>query len=322
VKIGFGSNTKLTSRNSTSNRIFFVIFVTIKTIKGNSVEMKKNTVLVLILFVSVVLSAQNDIETNYLLTTRSSSVGLSMPSFLDPYLSPMVYSGVGLSYNSDSRRYFSTDNTKYSWQSRLSLSGAMMLNPALSSSMTYLGANYGIGANYHFRLNKRFRILAGGLWDVDFGFRNVARNVNNPVNLDMATNLNLTGLLMFDCPTAKKKNTLHFKAFLQTPVFGYMFVPPGGASYYDMFELGSMDHTFHFSSLNNKRGLVQTYSVDVPFNKVVWRFGLHFQNLKYKANNLVFIHDEVSLMIGTTFDAISFGGKKRPAPRNFISTND
>ena len=280
----------------------------------------KNTLILLILFVSVFSTAQNNVEPEYLLTTKSRNIRFSLTDIIDPYLSPMTYSGVGLTYSGDSRRFFSTSNTCYSWQSRLNLSGAMLLNPASTSSMTYVGINYGWGVNRHFRLNNRLKIMAGGLWDADLGFRNVARNINNPVNVDVATNLNLTGLLQFDCPLLRR--VLHLKAYLETPVLGCMFVPPGGASYYDMFELGSLDNTFHFSSLHNKRGLIQTYSVDVPFNKIVWQFGVHFRNLKYKANDLVFVHDEIAFSVGTTFDAISFGGRKRKAPQNFISTND
>lgn len=282
--------------------------------------MKKKAVILLSLIVSVILSAQNDSVPKYLLTTKSSSVGLTLPGFIDPYLSPLAYSGFGLRYNSDSRRYLSPENTTYSMQSKLSLSAGMMLNPAFSSEMIYLGANYGWGVNYHFRINKQLKILAGGLWDVDFGFKNVSRNVNNPINLDMATNLNLSGLIIFDYPT--RKNVLRLKLAVQTPVLGYMFVPLGGASYYDMFELGAMKNSFHFSSIHNKIGLDQIYSVDVPFNHSIWNFGLHFLNLKYKANQLVFVHDEISLMVGTTFDVITFGGKKKIAPGNFISTND
>jgi hypothetical protein len=284
------------------------------------IQMKKTLIVLIALFVAVFVSAQNDTVQKYLLTTNVSTFGLSLTSMIDPYLSPLVYSGVGVCYNKETRRYLSTENTRYSMQDKLTLSTGLMLNPALSSEMLYLGANYGWGANYHFRLSEGLKILAGGLWDVDFGFKGVPRNVNNPVNLDMATNLNLTGLLVYDYPT--RKNTLRFKVAMQTPFLGCMFVPPGGASYYDMFQLGGVSHTVHFSSLHNKIGLEQTYSVDVPFNRAIWHFGLHFQNLKYKANDLVFVHNETSLIVGTTFDAISFGGKKRTAPRNFISTND
>jgi len=282
--------------------------------------MKKIVVLLLTIFVCLCVQAQNNDNQRYLLTTKSSTFGVGLSDIIDPYLSPLVYSGVGLNYNLDTRRFLSDKNTNYSMQSTLALSGDFLLNPALSSEMIYLGINYGWGLNYHFRLNKNLKILAGGLWDIDFGFKNVSRNINNPVNLDMSTNLNLTGLLMYDW--VLRKRTLHFQAKLQSPLIGCMFVPFGGASYYDMFEVGNLDQSFHFSSIHNKQGLNQTYTVDVPFSRSTWRFGLNIQSLKYKANDLVFKQDGMSLIVGTTFDDISFGGRKKLAPHNFISTNE
>ena len=282
--------------------------------------MKKKIVLLLTIFAYLCVQAQNNDNQKYLLTTKSSTFGFGSSDIIDPYLSPLVYSGVGLNYKLDTRRFLTDKNINYSMQSRLSLSSDFLLNPALSSEMIYLGINYGWGLNYHFRLTEHLKIFAGGLWDVDFGFKNVSRNINNPINLDLSTNLNLTGLLMYDWELCKR--TLHLQVALQSPLIGYMFVPYGGASYYDMFEVGNLDHAFHFSSILNKRGLSQTYTVDVPFNRSTWRFGVNFQSLKFKANNLVFKNEGMNLIIGTTFDAISFGGRKKIAPKNFISTNE
>ena len=282
--------------------------------------MKKKIVLILGIFASLILSAQNNVEPKYLLTTKSCSLGFSMLSFIDPYLSPVVYSGSGLTYVSDSRRYFSKNNDLYSSQSRFRILGGSMLNPTSTSEMIYLGINYGWGANYHFRLNDNLRILTGGLLDVDVAFKDISRNINNPVNLDLATNLNFTGLLLYDIHL--KKRTLQLQVAIQTPIAGYMFVPFGGASYYDMFELGSLTDAFHFSSAYNKRGLDQTYTVNVPFNSITWRLGVRLHNLKYKANELVFKQSGVSFIVGASFDVITFGGRKRTAPANFISTNN
>jgi len=282
--------------------------------------MKKIVVLLLTIFVCLFVQAQNNDNQRYLLTTKSSTFGVGLSDIIDPYLSPLVYSGVGLNYNLDTRRFLSDKNSNYLMQSKLVLSSDFLLNPALSSEMIYLGINYGWGLNYHFRLNKNLKILAGGLWNIDFGFKNVSRNINNPVNLDMSTNLNLTGLLMYDWVLHTR--TLHLQAYLQMPLIGCMFVPSGGASYYDMFEVGNLDQAFHFSSIHNKQGLNQTYTVDVPFYRSTWRFGLNFQRIKYKANDLVFKQDGMSLIVGTTFDDISFGGRKKLAPHNFISINE
>jgi len=86
--------------------------------------------------------------------------------------------------------------------------------------------------------------------------------------------------------------------------------------------LGNHSNISHFSSVFNKRGVNPKLTVDVPFARTTWRFGLAYQALKYKANDMVFERNTFSFMVGTTFDAISFGGRKKHAPHNFISTND
>jgi hypothetical protein len=282
--------------------------------------MKKTVLISGLLFVSLMLAAQNTDEKKYLLTTNANSFDFSTLSMTDPYLSPATYSGIALNYSHESRRFLKPENTSYSMQDKLNFTGGLMLNPSITSEMMYLGINYGWGINYHFRLDKRTRILAGGLWDIDFGFKDMPRNINNPVNVDLATNLNLTGLLQYDIPT--RLRTMRFEMALLTPILGCMYVPIGGASYYDMFELGSFSDAIHASTLFNKTGLFQTYSIIIPLNRITWRFGLRINDLRYKANDMVFVKKEYSLLIGTTFDDIRFGGRKRTAPQNFISTNE
>jgi hypothetical protein len=242
-----------------------------------------------------------------------------MLNITDPYLSPLPYSGIGLNYNFENSRFLATENNLWSNQNKLNFEGGIMLNPQITAAMLYLGLNYGWGMQYHFRIQKGFQVLSGGLWDVDLGFKYLDRNINNPVNVDLATNLNLTALAKYDIPLRKK--TIQLQLELQTPLIGCMFVPFVGASYYEMFQLGNLTDVFHFSSPINKRGLNAKFVVEVPFNRSVWHFGFKTSELKYSANNQVFKRSELSLVVGTTFDVIKFAGKKNRAPENFLSPN-
>jgi len=280
----------------------------------------KKQLFLLLSFLITVASAQNPDDKKYLLTTNINTFELSTVSFLDPYLSPIIYSGIGMQYNHQIRSFLKPEQTNISVQSKLNLDISVSLNPQSTSMMMFMGANYSWGMHYHFRVQNGFQLLAGALWDVDFGFKEMPRNVNNPVNLDMATNLNLSGIAMYNFPLFTK--TLRLQLTAQTPLLGYMFVPMGGASYYEMFELGNMSNTFHLSSPINKRGLNSSLTVAVPFNKSVWNFGFKYFTLKYTANDMVFDKNELSLVIGTTFDAANFSGRKNKAPKNFLSTNE
>ena len=284
-------------------------------------EMKKIRITLILLVLSFVVSAQNNTdEKKYPLTSNTNSFNLSTLSFLDPYLSPLNYSGLGLGYSTESRRFLNEMDYKYSTLSKFRFGAGIALNPKLTSDLLYFGANYGWGIEYHLMSINGIKLQVGGLWDADFGFKNVERNINNPVNLDMATNLNLTGLASYDI--ILKQKTLKLKLALQTPLFGFMFVPRAGASYFEMFELGNLTDALHFSSIHNKRGIDGKLSIDVPFNHSVWSFGLKMNELRYSANDLVFNRSEFSLLVGTTFDITSFAGRKNKAPKNFISPND
>jgi hypothetical protein len=280
----------------------------------------KNTFLILSFLIIVLnLNAQNAENKKYLLTNYLNTTEVSALSLTDPYLSPLKYSGIGVSYNTENSRFLTAENSFLSRQNKLKLQAGLLLNPRNTAAMMNIGMNYGWGMYYHFRINKDFQLLAGGLWDADFGFKYLDRNVNNPVNLDLATNLNLTGKAKYDLPFRRK--TLQLQLEVQTPVMGCMFVPLGGASYFEMFQLGNLTDAFHFSSLYNKRGLNTKFVVEVPFNRSVWHFGFRTSSLKYSSNNLVFKRNEYSLVVGTSFDGIKFAGKKNKAPENFINSN-
>ena len=204
-------------------------------------------------------------------------------------------------------------------QFKLGMEAGSLLNPAQTSAMTYLAIDYSVGMHYHFRPMKGLIVLAGGSWDIDLGYKDVPRNVNNPGNVDLATNLNLSGVAMYDIPL--RRRTLRLQLAVETPVLGWMYVPLDGASYYEMFGIGNLSNISHVSSIFNRRGITPKLSVDIPFKKTVWQVGLKYQTLRYSANNLVFNRNELSVLVGTTFDIVAFGGRKRIAPENFISPN-
>ena len=282
--------------------------------------MKKIVLTSFAFLIGSILFAQNGENQKYLLTTRTNTVGLSLLSLTDPYLSPLKYTGTGIQFEHESRRFLSVSNTHISMQSKLNFEGGFLLNPAQTSSMTYMGVDYSWGMHYHFRPMKGLLLLAGGTCDIGFGYKDVPRNVNNPGNVDLATNLNLSGVAVYDIPL--RRRTLKLRLSVETPLIGWMYVPLAGASYYEMFMLGNLSNISHFSSIVNRRGIDPKLTVDVPFKSSVWCFGLGYRGLQYSANNMVFSRNEVSFLIGTTFDAIGFGGRKRIAPKNFISTNE
>jgi len=265
-------------------------------------------------------TAQTTNEQKYLLTSASNTLGYSVTDFIDPYLSPLTYSGSGIGYNFQSQRFLSIENTRISKFQKLSLLAGKAYNPPHTASMSYFGVNYGWGMRCHLQPINRFRVQLGGLWDLDFMFKYLARNVNNPVNVDLGTNLNVSGSATYDISLFRKNMKL--KLDVKSPVLGCMFVPYSGASYYEMFGLGNLDNILHFSSLHNKRGVDANLMLEIQLRSTVWRVGLGYESMKWEANDLIFKRNNLSLKIASVFDFATFAGHKKRAPSNFISPNE
>jgi len=270
-------------------------------------------ILIALLFFVPVFSQS---EQKHTLRTSNTTFGLSTLELLDNYLSPMPYSGAGLRVATENARLINPSNENISIRNRTEFTLGALTNPAGTAGMLYLAVNYAWGMHYHFRLPvENLQILAGSFWDIDFGAKYLARNVNNPVNLDMAANLNLSAIVIYDIPTPRR--VVRLRAAFETPIVGYMFVPEQNATYYQIFMLGAYGNFVHFSSMHNKLGLRQSYSVEIPLHNATLRFGISSNRQQHSANDLIFRRNDNTLFFGYT-QVFSRFTRRSPAPENFV----
>jgi hypothetical protein len=261
-------------------------------------------------------TAQQADDTKYALIHSRTMFGLSSVMLYDGYLSSVPYSGLGVRFYNEERQYLAPDKTDVSLLGNVDFSFGATLNDAFTSSIMYIGFNYAWGGLYHFKPVRKFKCAAGALIDIDGSFKYNGRNVNNPFNMDASTNLLLAGSVTYDILVFRK--ILRMKADIRTPMIGCMFVPMRGASYYEMVGFGDFDKAMHFSSLHNKNAISMTYTADIPLKNAVLSLGLSGRNMRYKANDMVFIRNEWTLLFGFTFDAFYFSGRHHQPPSNFI----
>jgi len=269
---------------------------------------------------SVLLFSQENEEKKYALSTVNSSVGVSLIQLSDPYLSPINYNGIGVNNKYESRSYLKPEDTNLSVHLSANDIYALTSNPTGTALIAYLAGNLGCGLSYHIRPKSGLQILLGGLWDLEGGLKLNDRNVNNPFNMDLATNLNATARMNYNFRLFRKNMSLNIA--IQTPLIGCMFVPPRGASYYEIMNKGDFSNTLHFSSLHNRQGLRQMFVIEIPSKNTTTRIGFDINELKYKANDMIFSNSQIGFTIGSTFDMATFMGTKNPAPKNFISTKE
>lgn len=292
---------------------FFSIFANYTFIRQNM----KKWILIPVLFFIIQAEAQNADQTKYPLTTVTDVAGLSVLNILDGYLSPLTYSGLGVSFEHAEQRLFSPENTNLSMQGKLSTLAGMTVNPQSTASITYFGGSYSWGAFYHFSITDDLKLFAGSTVDAGFALKENGRNVNNPYNFDLATNINLSAVANYNIST--KRRVLRLSCEIEAPVLGCMFVPLNGISYYEMFDLKDYTNALHFSSMHNKQGFSLKTGIDIPFKYSTWKFGIGINKLKYSANDMVFKLNDYKLFVGWKYNLYRFIGTKNSAPNNFIS---
>ena len=279
--------------------------------------MKKAYIVLFLTFNLSLLQAQSLTNELFPLTQVYNQYGLSAVQLIDPYLSILQYTGVGMRLEYSASRYLNPNKTDLTFYRRVTGLAALTVNPRSTASISYMGGNAAWGMQYHYREIDNFVLLAGGNVDLDFAYKMNSRNVNNPVNIDLSTNLNAMLGARYFYPT--RRRMLQFNVAMEFPVIGSMFVPFPGLSYYEMSQSKNFAEAIHFTSFHNKQGIKQNYSIDVPFKKSTWSFGSRMQELKYRADDQTYSFMEYSFFVGITYDQIRFSGRRVKVPEIFIS---
>lgn len=282
--------------------------------------MKKNIITTIFISIScsfATFGQQDTLEKKYPLTLISNMFCISGLKLYEPYLSPMYYSGPNFSFEHNRQRLVSLSTPNLSRESRFVFNVGLPFNvPADNAFMFVVNAKYSWGMHYHFRIAKKLQILTGGAIDADFGLNSLRRNVNNIRDFDAAINLNLSAAIRYKIPL--KRRAIFLQAQYRIPVLGVMFVPmletlPG---------YGYLNNVIHFSSVHNRRGIYQLYTIDIHlFKKSTWRFGFEHSYLKYTANDMVIKRRSLGFVLGFVREIAVFKGFKNQRPENFISTN-
>ncbi|MCL2597432.1 MAG: DUF3316 domain-containing protein [Paludibacter sp.] len=255
---------------------------------------------------------------NYHLTNTDWQMEKVWTGLNDPYLSPLRYIGSGVAVSWNNKGFFLKNSEKFIETYNISAFYNYLLNPAHTASMLYAGGNANYGVHYRLQAIKNLSFLLGASTDIDLGFRYLARNSNNPFNMDLAANLNFSAAAQLKIFLFKYMFQVDMSA--RTPLVGAMFVPEQGASYYEMgtFDDG-LRNVLHFSHLGNKHGLHTTLGLDLPIWKLTIRISGNAELLKFKTNAVVYNRSTIGLGIGLKYSFITFAGRKNLPPENFIN---
>jgi hypothetical protein len=249
--------------------------------------------------------------------SRDTRWGIGVAEIHDSYLSGLNYTGLNLQYNSEVAAFLSKERTDLVYWYRSNARFGLLFNPAGTSMMQSYRYEEALGLNYRGGFLENTGIQAGLFADAGIGAKYIARNVNNPFNLDAYTNLNISagGSVPYDL--FGKLVYLDWK--LQMPLAGLMFVPENGASYYEMFSFENQQHMIHFASLHNQIGLKADLSARFTFLKHDMTLGYRSETLRYSANQLNFYDKSYQIYFGLNLEELRIKGSNGELPQGYVS---
>lgn len=216
--------------------------------------------------------------------TRATLYGVGAANMYDTYLSPQEYRGIEFRLSRESMRMTRWADGNLSRQSFFQGYVNYTHNHVDNNNTLAALVNWNYGLHYHFRLTDRFRLLAGGVADLNGGFVYNLRNGNNPASARAYANLDASVMAVWDLRIKRYPVTLRYQ--LNLPVMGVMFSPHYGQSYYEIFSLGNADGVVRFTSLHNQPSLRQMLTADLPVGRMKMRLAYVWDAQQSSINHL------------------------------------
>ena len=142
---------------------------------------------------------------------------------------------------------------------------------------------YGVHYNWDF-MGGRFNVMAGAQADLDVGFLYNTRNGNNPAQARLALNIAPSAAATYRFRLGRVPMSARYQA--SVPLFGVMFSPNYGQSYYEIFSRGDYDHNVVPTTVASTPSLRQMLTVDFTLGRTTLRVGYLGDYRQAKVNNL------------------------------------
>ncbi|MCD8309900.1 MAG: DUF3316 domain-containing protein [Prevotellaceae bacterium] len=216
--------------------------------------------------------------------SRATLYGVGTSNVYDTYLSPQEYNGVDFRLSHESMRMTRFMDGHLSLQSFFQADVSYTHNHVENNNTFYMLANWNYGMHYHFNVAPGFKLLAGGLVDLNGGVLYNLRNGNNPASARGYASIDASGMALWNVRVGHYPLTLRYQVNL--PLLGMMFSPHYGQSYYEIFTLGNKSGIVNFTSPHNAFSLRQMVTVDFPVRYAKMRVAYLWDMQQSKLNGI------------------------------------
>jgi hypothetical protein len=234
---------------------------------------------------------------------NATLIGIGNIELYDTYLSPLKYKGTSFRLLNERMKQSRRFNHRFVSQQLIELELALAENPAGNAMEYWLMLGYNWGGHFNLLKTDKFRLSAGGLWNVSAGVLYNERNGNNPASARIYSNINLSAIAFY------KLRNATFRWQIDTPVAGVLFSPNFGQSYYEI-SLGNTVGTANFASFHNQRALRNYVTVDFPLGNFSFRLGYLGAYRQTKVHGLQTHTYSNNFTIGLVSESINLSGNK------------
>lgn len=239
--------------------------------------MMNRLVLLLVFVFPVAINAQDKIVTN------SKMLGIGATRLLDTYLSPEHYSGTEVRFVDHTIR----QKPSRKWVTEIMHQGYLSRSKPRSKDATQVGGMYTLswGRLRQWQLfGGDIDLRVGGMGDLNFGFLYNTRNSNNPAQARASITASPVAAAAWHFQLWKSQCHLNYE--LSVPLFGVMFSPNYGQSYYEIFSRGNYDHNAVVTTPFSAPSMRHLLTFDFTLWKTIFRVGYLGDYQQYKVNSL------------------------------------
>ena len=218
-------------------------------------------------------------------------LGIGSARQLDTYLSPEEYKGTEIRIISQSERSLKRHP---SWLQQLTHQGSLQQTAPRSEDNQELSALYAF--DYSLRrwwmISPSVALAAGGQAETGIGFCYNTRNGNNPAQARAYLNVGPSAAAAWQFPNPLsrvfgwKDKTWLMRYDVSAPLFGALFSPNYGQSYYEIFSRGNYDHNIVATTPLCAPSFRHQIVLDIPIWHGTFQLGYLGDFQQAKVNNL------------------------------------
>lgn len=199
------------------------------------------------------------------ITMRSTMVGIGTVNRLETYLSPMEYRGTEARFLRESMRMTRLLGGKVSVRQAMEGNFSISRNPTHDASYLAGDFDWQCSWHYHFVPTPWLRLLFGAGTCLSAGGVYNTRNGNNPAQGKLSGDVDASVAAICRFSLLRVPFTARWQTDM--PLFGLMFSPRYGQSYYEIFSLGHTDRNVCFIWTGNAPTFRNLLTLDTPLGR-------------------------------------------------------